>query len=145
MAPEILRAGPNEPYPLSVDVYSVGVVAYTLLCGFEPFYGETDAALIAANKAGVFDFHIADWCNISLAAQELVGALMDPDPAKRPTALQVYTYMYQYMMCSGCRFQPLSVVYAYMLCSVCSVCMRAHVHGCLYAYIQLACILTVCV
>eukprot|EP00953_Heterococcus_sp_UTEX-ZZ885_P036183 18655-Heterococcus_DN1.PRE.1 len=54
----------------------------------QPFYGETDAALIAANKAGTFDFHIADWCNISLAAQELVGALMDPDPAKRPTALQ---------------------------------------------------------
>ena len=51
VAPEILHAGPNEPYQSNVDVYSVGCVAYTLLCGYEPFYGQTDAALIAANKA----------------------------------------------------------------------------------------------
>ena len=33
-------------------MFSVGCVIYTLLCGYEPFYGETDAELIEANKGG---------------------------------------------------------------------------------------------
>ena len=39
VAPDILRAGMNESYDINVDVFSIGVVAYTLLCGYEPFYG----------------------------------------------------------------------------------------------------------
>ena len=41
VAPEILYAGVNEGYGTNVDMFSVGVVAYTLLCGYEPFYGVT--------------------------------------------------------------------------------------------------------
>ena len=39
VAPEILKANAHESYGLNVDMFSIGVVAYTLLCGYEPFYG----------------------------------------------------------------------------------------------------------
>jgi calcium/calmodulin-dependent protein kinase I len=39
VAPDILRAGVNEGYGINVDMFSIGVVAYTILCGYEPFYG----------------------------------------------------------------------------------------------------------
>jgi serine/threonine protein kinase len=35
VAPEILHAAVHEGYPGNVDSFSVGVVAYTVLCGFE--------------------------------------------------------------------------------------------------------------
>ena len=46
VAPEILRAGVHETYDINVDIFSIGVVAYTLLCGYEPFYGTDDQSLI---------------------------------------------------------------------------------------------------
>jgi serine/threonine protein kinase len=57
VAPDILQAEKNEGYPLNVDVFSIGVVAYVLLCGYEPFYGDTPAELLKANKNVDFEFH----------------------------------------------------------------------------------------
>ncbi|CAM9259253.1 unnamed protein product, partial [Phaeothamnion confervicola] len=83
VAPEILAAGPAEPYSNAVDVYSVGVVAYTLLCGYEPFYGRSDAELIAQNRDGDFSFDVADWGAVAMDAQDFVSRLMEKDPTHR--------------------------------------------------------------
>lgn len=40
VAPEILE---SRPYGNEVDMWSVGVIAYILLCGFPPFYDENSA------------------------------------------------------------------------------------------------------
>lgn len=53
----------------------VGVVAYTLLCGYEPFYGVTDKQLIAANKLAEYEFHDPEWTRISHEAKDLVGGV----------------------------------------------------------------------
>ena len=40
------------------------VVAYVLLCGYEPFYGTDDAELIKANKTVDYQFHSPEWDSV---------------------------------------------------------------------------------
>ena len=42
----------------------IGVVAYTLLSGYEPFYGNNDSELITANKTVNYEFHLPEWSAI---------------------------------------------------------------------------------
>jgi len=63
VAPEILSVGVNIGYENKVDLFSLGVTMYILLCGYEPFYGETDEELILANKEAKVDFPDIDWKN----------------------------------------------------------------------------------
>lgn len=61
VAPEIFSAGVRGGYGNKVDVFSAGVTLYVMLCGYEPFYGETDAELVDANKNGVLEYPDEDW------------------------------------------------------------------------------------
>jgi serine/threonine protein kinase len=63
VAPEIFVAGLHGGYGNKVDVFSAGVTLYVMLCGYEPFYGETDEELVAGNKAAQFEFPDNDWRN----------------------------------------------------------------------------------
>ena len=85
VAPEIFTAGIHGGYRNTVDLFSTGVTLYVMLCGYEPFYGETDAELVEANKNGVCDFPAEDWAKISKPAKELVRQMMHVDPTQRPS------------------------------------------------------------
>ena len=61
VAPEILRAEKNSGYGNKVDEFSAGAILYVLLCGYEPFYGETEKKLIEENKRAVVEFPEEDW------------------------------------------------------------------------------------
>lgn len=61
VAPEIFEAGVHRGYGNQVDVFSAGVTLYVMLCGYEPFYGESDAELIAANRQAELDFPNEEW------------------------------------------------------------------------------------
>lgn len=83
MAPEIFTAGLHGGYGNKVDIFSAGVTLYVMLCGYEPFYGETDAELIEANKQAKVEFPEEDWNGVSTAARDLVQKMMHPDPNQR--------------------------------------------------------------
>ncbi len=76
VAPEILSGGKNSGYQNKVDEFSAGVILYVLLCGYEPFYGETEKELIKENKKGVLQFPKEDWrlskCTVYLSNCKLI-------------------------------------------------------------------------
>jgi len=89
VAPEVLK---NEPYDKAVDLWSMGVILYILLCGFPPFYHESTAALYKQIKKGEYDFPDPYWTDVSDAAKNLVRSLLCVDPKKRFSAKQVLNH-----------------------------------------------------
>jgi len=69
-------------------VFSAGVTLYVMLCGYEPFYGETDEELVEANKLARVDFPAEDWGKVSEEAKDLVRQMLQSDPDKRIDARQ---------------------------------------------------------
>lgn len=85
VAPEILSAGVNEAYGINVDMFSVGVVAYTLLCGYEPFYGQDNADLLRANRCVEYEFHSPEWDEISPQAKDWIKRALEAGADTRLT------------------------------------------------------------
>jgi calcium/calmodulin-dependent protein kinase I len=82
-APEVmLKKGHGKP----VDMWSMGVITYTLLCGYSPFRSENLADLIEECKNGRVIFHERYWKEVSKDAKEFITLLLQPDPAKRPSS-----------------------------------------------------------
>lgn len=84
VAPEVL----NREYTKSCDIWSIGVITYILLCGYPPFYGDTDNQIFDSVRTGRFDFPSPDWDDISQAAKDFICALLRKDPSKRLTAAE---------------------------------------------------------
>jgi serine/threonine protein kinase len=79
-APEIVK---DERYSKSVDMWALGCVLYTLLCGFPPFYDESIQTLTEKVARGQYTFLSPWWDDISKSAQDLVSHLLTVDPEKR--------------------------------------------------------------
>ena len=98
IAPDIFNntiTDKNAPYPLNVDMFSIGTTAYTLLCGYDPFYviptGDNLVdfpAQIAANHACKFEFHPHAWGDISEDAKDFISRCLNSDANNRLTPLQ---------------------------------------------------------
>ncbi|KAI9005120.1 kinase-like domain-containing protein [Hyaloraphidium curvatum] len=85
-APEILR---RVPYGKAVDVYSCGVIAYTLLCGYGPFQESKNMTeMMERILRGKYKFDSPWWDPVSSLARDFVMRLMEVDPEKRLTARQ---------------------------------------------------------
>ncbi|KAJ8599800.1 hypothetical protein CTAYLR_003986 [Chrysophaeum taylorii] len=90
VAPEVISRG----YTLKCDIWSIGVVAYILFCGYPPFYGDTDCELYRRISAGKFPFPSPEWDDVSIEAKELVRLLLHKDEAKRPTAREAMDHAF---------------------------------------------------
>jgi serine/threonine protein kinase len=81
-APEIVK---DERYSKSVDMWALGCVLYTLLCGFPPFYDESINVLTEKVARGYYTFLSPWWDDISSTAKDLIQHLLCVDPAQRYT------------------------------------------------------------
>ncbi|KAK9240396.1 kinase-like domain-containing protein [Lipomyces kononenkoae] len=81
-APEIVK---DERYSKSVDMWALGCVLYTLLCGFPPFYDESIQSLTEKVARGQYTFLSPWWDPISKCAKDLVSHLLTVDPDRRYT------------------------------------------------------------
>lgn len=83
VAPEVLM---EQGYDKACDVWSLGVLLYTMLAGHTPFAtgDETSAQKILQQiGSGVVDMSSGNWRNISFQAKDLVQKMLHADPKRR--------------------------------------------------------------
>ncbi|KAL3632467.1 Calcium-dependent protein kinase 14 [Castilleja foliolosa] len=85
MAPEVLKRN----YGPEIDVWSAGVILYILLCGFPPFWAETEQGVAQSIIRSIVNFRRDPWPKVSDRAKDLVKKMLNPDPKQRPTAQEV--------------------------------------------------------
>jgi len=89
VAPEILQ---TKGYEKEVDLWSIGVITYILLCGFPPFYNDNIAELFEQIMNAEYDFPPEYWHTISEEAKDFVRKLLVADPQKRMTSQQALAH-----------------------------------------------------
>lgn len=86
MAPELLE---GKMYDYAADMWSIGVILFILIGGYEPFYAPTDEKIFNRILRNQWKFDSPFWDNISDNCKELVAALLMKDPTKRMVAADV--------------------------------------------------------
>jgi serine/threonine protein kinase len=83
-APEVYT---DFSYSEKVDLWSLGIVTYLLLCGVYPFFGTGDEPEL--RRMAVQIYYPFSSTAPSSAARDFVRLLLQPDPTKRPTAQEM--------------------------------------------------------
>ncbi|KRT82980.1 phosphotransferase, partial [Oryctes borbonicus] len=85
-APEVLSGDPSG-YDENCDLWSLGVILYTMLCGRAPFHArsrdDSAAAVMARIKGGEFSFSSSAWNGVSDEAKGVVRGLLTVNPNQR--------------------------------------------------------------
>ncbi|OEH78574.1 CAM snf1 domain-containing protein [Cyclospora cayetanensis] len=93
LPPEILQ---DLPYGPKVDVFSSGVILYTLLAGFPPFRGQNVKDILKKNLRCQLNFAHQRWAGIGHSAKDLIGWMCCKQPTKRCAAVQALTHPWFY-------------------------------------------------
>lgn len=86
VAPEILM---SKSYGKEVDIWSIGVITYILLCGYPPFHHDNQSMLFKLIKTGRYEFDSPYWDDVSAEAKHIISKMLLLQPAERWTALQL--------------------------------------------------------
>ncbi|XP_016137206.1 ribosomal protein S6 kinase alpha-3-like isoform X1 [Sinocyclocheilus grahami] len=89
VAPEVLK---KQGYDAACDIWSLGVLLYTMLTGFTPFANgpeDTPEEILTRIGSGKFSLSGGYWNSVSFEAKDLVSKMLHVDPHKRLTAAQV--------------------------------------------------------
>eukprot|EP00929_Paragymnodinium_shiwhaense_P098855 TRINITY_DN60367_c0_g1_i1.p1 TRINITY_DN60367_c0_g1~~TRINITY_DN60367_c0_g1_i1.p1 ORF type:complete len:359 (+),score=37.46 TRINITY_DN60367_c0_g1_i1:27-1103(+) len=89
VAPQVLAG----LYDIQCDSWSCGVVMYICLCGYPPFFGQTDVEVLAKVRLGNYSFNAADWKAVTGEAKNLIRGLLKMNPKDRFTSSDALQYV----------------------------------------------------
>jgi len=90
VAPEVLSA--EVPFTEKVDWWSIGVIAYTLLCGSYPFDDPNDAVVIQNILAANYFFPDESELSLSAEAKDFITKLIKVDVSARVGAAECWSH-----------------------------------------------------
>jgi len=94
VAPEVLK---KQGYDAACDVWSLGVLLFTMLAGQTPFAtGPEDSPedILRRIGKGQYSTESGNWQSVSPLAKELVHAMLAVDPSKRLTTHQILSHQW---------------------------------------------------
>lgn len=86
IAPEVLKGN----YDFKCDIWSCGVILYIMLCGYPPFQGNTEGAILSRITQGYFSFAGKEWTSVTSEAKSLIMTMLTRSPLRRPSAQDVF-------------------------------------------------------
>ncbi|CAI2349832.1 unnamed protein product [Caenorhabditis sp. 36 PRJEB53466] len=89
LAPETIRCqmyDNAEGYSFEVDEWALGVIMYTLLAGYAPFYHRKQLMMLRIIQQGKYEFRAEQWNNVTSEAKCLISGLLLVDASKRLSA-----------------------------------------------------------
>lgn len=89
VAPEIIE---EKLYGKDCDCWSLGVIAYTLLSGKEPFFAKSIGEVYEKIRKADFNFEGEIWEKISADAKDFISKLLVADPKKRMDSITAKTH-----------------------------------------------------
>ena len=82
MAPEVFM----NNYKEKSDIWSCGIILYTMLCGHPPFMGSDEKSIKSKILHSKLTFPTKDFKNVSSEAKDFIKDLLNYDPNNRPSA-----------------------------------------------------------
>jgi len=92
VAPEVLK---KQGYDAACDVWSLGVLLFTMLAGETPFAsGPEDSPedILQRIGKGQYDMNSGNWLSVSDLAKDMVTRMLDVNPGKRLTTRQILSH-----------------------------------------------------
>ncbi|XP_076339224.1 phosphorylase b kinase gamma catalytic chain, skeletal muscle/heart isoform-like isoform X1 [Tachypleus tridentatus] len=120
LAPELLKASMYENavgYNQEVDVWACGVIMYTLLVGFPPFWHRKQMIMLRNIMEGKFEFCSPEWDDITDLPKELIRQMLVVDQKKRITVSEALKHeFFQIITTKGRKFNAKKTFQFGILC-----------------------------
>lgn len=78
----------KNSYTEKCDIWSIGVILYTILCGRPPFYGKSEKEIESKILKGTYVFQAKEGTMVSKDAKLFIQKLLAYNPAQRYSAAQ---------------------------------------------------------
>ncbi|KAJ1405221.1 Serine/threonine-protein kinase, active site [Sesbania bispinosa] len=127
VAPEVL----HRSYGTEADMWSIGVIAYILLCGSRPFWARTESGIFRAVLKADPSFDEAPWPSLSPDAKDFVKRLLNKDFRKRLTAAQALSHPWLANHCDDMRIPFDMIIHKLVKTYICSSSLRKSALGAL--------------